>query len=64
MIPAIIINGTNIHSKKIINPAKITKIWNKIPAIIKTILIKAPIILENILEISVLKNSPILNPLG
>ena len=35
-------NGINIHNRKIINPAKMTKIWNKIPIIIKTILIKAP----------------------
>jgi hypothetical protein len=41
-----------------------TKIWKKIPIIIKTILIAAPKILENMLEIKVLKNSKISKPLG
>jgi len=57
-------NGSSSQTRKIIAPAKIIKIWKKIPNIIKTILIRAPMILEKIFEIKVLKNSPISNPLG
>ena len=57
-------NGINIHNNKIANPAKITKTWDIIPKIIKTILIKQPKNLEKPFEISVLTNSPASNPLG
>ena len=56
--------GISTHAKIIMAPAKITKIWNNIPKIIRIILIRAPIILEKIFEIKVLKNSPTSNPLG
>jgi hypothetical protein len=62
--PPIMINGTNIQAKKIINPETATKTRNKIPATIKTILIIAPNIRENEFEIKVLKNSPTAKPLG
>lgn len=55
--PAIMANGTNSQLTKIIKPAMATKICRKAPKIIKTILIMAPKILENVLEIKVLKNS-------
>ena len=62
--PAITIKGLNTQAKIIITPAKRTKIWKIIPTTIKTVLIIAPKILENVFEISVLKNSEIFIPLG
>jgi hypothetical protein len=62
--PDIMIKGNKIHPKKITKPAKATKICRIIPVIIKTILIIAPRILENVLDINVLKNSIRLKPFG
>ena len=62
--PVIIINGINTHNKIMTSPMKMTKIWNKIPTIIKTILINAPKNLENKLEMRVLRNSPTSYHLG
>lgn len=45
-------------------PAKAIKIWNIIPAIIKTILTMAPKIREKKFEIRVLKNSSTFTMLG
>lgn len=61
---AIIINGSKIHAKRTKRPTTATRTWKKIPAIIKNVLIMAPIILEKMLEISVVKNSPKSNAFG
>ena len=62
--PPIIINGVITHNKKITNPAKITKIWNKTPPAIRKIHIIAPSTLEKEFDIKVLKNSVTLKPFG
>ena len=63
-MPAAIKNGIRIQHSRTIAPASKTKIWKSTPIIIRTTRIIAPKILENMFEISVLKNSEILNPLG
>jgi len=62
--PASAMNGIKIHNNKRTNPEIITKIWNKNPTIIKTILMMKPTILENAFETNVLKNPPRSNPFG
>lgn len=60
----IIIKGIDNHKKIATIPAIKIKTWDTMPNIIKTILHIAPIILEKVLEIRVLKNSFILKPFG
>jgi len=61
--PTIKKTGKKIQPRKIINPAKIIKTSTTKPMQIKKILITAPILLENKLEITTSKYLLILNPL-